>query len=227
MCICPAQQVVQLAGGIRKVVPTVAGGAAPPASSKPAAPAAAINPLIAAAQAAASKLAAQARCQLPSPRSIAFCPPHSGVHVGLNTFDCSCARFGLSMLTPYSCVHCAGRHGVCPAAISAGGASDRARQRSSGSTASGAPGGQPTCADRSPCGRAPPCPALCHGLSDMSPPPNCSLGCCRQGSDADILCIDLQAKGLFDPTLPHYEADLEINDFPQHARWKASPQTLL
>ena len=70
-CTCPAKQVVQLAGGIRKVVPTVAGGAAPPASSKPAAPAAAINPLIAAAQAAASKLAAQARCHLRSPRSIA------------------------------------------------------------------------------------------------------------------------------------------------------------
>lgn len=25
---------------------------------------------------------------------------------------------------------------------------------------------------------------------------------------------------------PHYEAELEINDFPQHARWKVSPMTL-
>lgn len=23
-----------------------------------------------------------------------------------------------------------------------------------------------------------------------------------------------------EPTRPHYEAELEINDFPQHARWK-------
>lgn len=23
-----------------------------------------------------------------------------------------------------------------------------------------------------------------------------------------------------DPTKPHYEAELEINDFPQHSRWK-------
>jgi hypothetical protein len=53
-------------------------------------------------------------------------------------------------------------------------------------------------------------------------------GCCRRrGCDAHTLCTDLQAKGLFDPTLPHYEADLEINDFPQHARWKASAQPLL
>ena len=45
---------------------------------------------------------------------------------------------------PYSCVHRAGGHGVCPAAISAGGASDRARQRSSGGTAGGTPSSQPT-----------------------------------------------------------------------------------
>ena len=29
-----------------------------------------------------------------------------------------------------------------------------------------------------------------------------------------------------DVAQPHYEADLEINDFPQHARWKARPRTL-
>lgn len=57
------KQVVHLAGGIRKVVPTVAGGAAPPPSSQPAAPAPAISPLIAAAQAAAQRLAAQVREQ--------------------------------------------------------------------------------------------------------------------------------------------------------------------
>lgn len=26
--------------------------------------------------------------------------------------------------------------------------------------------------------------------------------------------------GVFDPLLPHFESELEINDFPQHARWK-------
>lgn len=39
---------------------------------------------------------------------------------------------------------------------------------------------------------------------------------------AALLAANPQAKGIFDPTLPHYEADLEINDFPQHARWKVS-----
>ena len=29
------------------------------------------------------------------------------------------------------------------------------------------------------------------------------------------------AAGGLDVAQPHYEADLEINDFPQHARWKA------
>jgi len=27
--------------------------------------------------------------------------------------------------------------------------------------------------------------------------------------------------GVLDVAQPHFEADLEINDFPQHARWKA------
>ena len=30
--------------------------------------------------------------------------------------------------------------------------------------------------------------------------------------------------GGLDVALPHFEADLEINDFPQHARWKARTQ---
>ena len=51
--------------------------------------------------------------------------------------------------------------------------------------------------------------------------------CCCWGLTSQLLCTDLQAKGLFDPTLPHYEADLEINDFPQHARWKVQQRPAL
>ena len=32
--------------------------------------------------------------------------------------------------------------------------------------------------------------------------------------------------GVLDVAQPHFEADLEINDFPQHARWKARCQHL-
>lgn len=58
-CVSPAQ-VTLMASGIRKVVPTVAGGA--PTAPKPVAP---VNPLIAAAQAAAQKFAEQVRAAGP------------------------------------------------------------------------------------------------------------------------------------------------------------------
>jgi len=57
--VSPAQ-VTLMASGIRKVVPTVAGGA--PTAPKPVAP---VNPLIAAAQAAAQKFAEQVRAAGP------------------------------------------------------------------------------------------------------------------------------------------------------------------
>ncbi len=37
---------------------------------------------------------------------------------------------------------------------------------------------------------------------------------------AAALAANPAAAGVFDPSLPHYEQELEINDFPQHARWK-------
>lgn len=33
--------------------------------------------------------------------------------------------------------------------------------------------------------------------------------------------------GMDDPDKPHFESRLDINDFPQHSRWKVSPLCLL
>ena len=47
-----------------------------------------------------------------------------------------------------------------------------------------------------------------------------SFGKSASKVEAHDCCSFPALAGVFDPTLPHFEAELEINDFPQHARWK-------
>lgn len=145
--------------GIRKVVPTMAGGAPSPAPAKPVAP---VNPLIAAAQATAQKLAEQVRVT----------PPRI-----------ACRGIAPKQLEPW---------------VSHNGRRSQSGWHPQAGMSFAAPGA--------------PQPGVGSGSSQDA------MASAQQRAAA--LAANPAAAGVFDPSLPHFETELEINDFPQRARWK-------